>query len=60
MERCAKSGEDRSPPSEHRVKSRSVSSHAAVGGTLTAAAVPAHRLSAGEGLAEREGCSDRC
>ena len=47
MERCAKSGEDRSPPSAHGVNSWSVSPDAAVGGTLTAAAVPAYRLSAG-------------
>ena len=47
MERFAKSGGDRSPPSEHGVHSWSVSPDAAVGGRLTAAAVPARRPSAG-------------
>jgi len=47
LERYAQSGGDRSPPSEYGVNSWSVSPDAAVGGTLTAAAVPARGPGAG-------------
>ena len=47
LERCAQSGEDRSPPSAHGVNPWSVSPDAAVGGTWTAAAVPARGPGAG-------------
>src|SRR5262249_42757045 len=46
-EQLVRSGGDRSPQNEHRGNSWSVASHAAVGGTWTAVAIPARRPSAG-------------
>ena len=56
LEGYAQSGGDRSPPSAHGVNSWSVSPDAAVGGTLTAAAVPARGPGAGAVPGRRGAC----